>query len=73
MYAIEKGIPLVGKKTSLVSSKYPWAIMEIFDSFFVPEGNGKSISVSASQAGKGLGAKFVVRSVDGGIRVWRIS
>lgn len=74
MIAIDKNIPLpVIERPQLVTrnSKYPWTKMEINDSFFVKDVKIKNFSGSAYAAGKRTGHKFAVRSMDGGVRVWR--
>lgn len=72
MLEIDKGIP---RPASLRAAKYPWAALEIGDSFFVPSVNGATHNVAsvASWAGKRHGKKFSSRTVDGGVRVWRIA
>ena len=51
--------------------RYPWSKMEVGDSFFVTDGNRQRIAGAASHAARRLGRKYVVRSVDGGVRAWR--
>lgn len=77
MYQIEKGIEIPVKKTFAWSAIYPLASMEVGDSFFVPQVDGKpknggSLRPSACHATKKLGFKFTVRAVDGGFRCWRV-
>lgn len=73
MVKIEKGIPL-----PTAQSKYPFATMEIGDSFAVEiksDAAPSRVSTYAHVAGKRLGMKFTVRTVTEGskkmIRVWR--
>lgn len=76
--AIETGVPIpkVSKPTRV---KYPWADMEIGNSFLVEcepdEATARRASVVSSASAwarrHAPGRKFSVRSVDGGIRVWR--
>ena len=69
MYEIEKGIPLAKIVRHGKPSKYPWRTMEVGDSFFTPKiGNGLTSAVS-----KITGRKFSRRTVDGGVRIWRIA
>jgi hypothetical protein len=68
-FPIEKGVPVPLAKGG--SAKYPWADLEVGDSFFVP-----NASVAFySQVGKARKlyspSKFAARKVKGGIRVWR--
>jgi hypothetical protein len=77
MYQIEKGIEVPAKKIFVGKSVYPFATMEVGDSFFVPQVDGKpktdgSLRSSARQAAKKFGFKFTVRRVDGGFRCWRV-
>lgn len=51
--------------------KYPWMQMEIGSSFFVPDEDAHRVKSSASKAKKRTGRTFVVRKVEGGVRVWR--
>lgn len=52
--------------------KYPFEQLEIGQSFFVPGGNLLAISQSRRLAEFRTGWKFATRTVEGGIRVWRI-
>ena len=72
MVEIEKNIP-VPKKTRRKPYKYPFPYVEIGDSFFVAGKNQRFFGASVSKAGKTLGCKFTVRTVEGGVRVWRIA
>jgi len=67
MIEIEKGIAIPERNLSSGRAcKYPWKTMEIGDSFFVSDTKPNS-----GMASKIYGRKFVSRTVDGGIRVWR--
>ena len=69
---IEKNIE-APKKTAGRPAKYPFADMDVGDSVFIHGGhiNGKEY-VAASQTGLRKGWKFSGRSVDGGLRIWRV-
>lgn len=74
---IEKGIPLpTPSRGNGPSSKYPWGLMEIGDSFFVAvtekTKRGK-VQSRLGQVGRGgqFGIKVATRQVDNGVRVWR--
>ena len=71
MYEIEKGIerPEIARPDRV--TKYPWSMLEIGDSFFVP--NKKPGRVGAAVRAKKFGFKFSERTVDGGVRIWRIA
>lgn len=73
-FPIEKGVEI--PKITRVGSggnnrKYPWNEMEIGDSFFVPGANARQFGTT-SQASKRTGKRFTMRTVEGGVRVWRI-
>jgi len=75
MIAIEKGVPItdqrgVGKSTGR-PAKYPWAAMEIGDSFKA-EVAPDALRASASGYGKRNGARFIVRKDGSGSRAWRV-
>ncbi len=67
---IEKGIPLPRRG---VAPKYPFAKLEVGDSFFVPGRTTNSFGGIMTAAAKRTGYGFQSRKTDGGIRVWRIS
>lgn len=64
---IEKGIPIH------IKSAYPFSSMEIGDSFFVKGlDSGRFSSTICYAKVKNPGMNFTSRTVDGGVRVWRI-
>lgn len=76
-FRIESGIPIPAKHFKK-TKRYPWADMKVGDSFGVKK-NGKkhqaaAISACAAQwaDGHGKNAKFSLRTVNGGYRIWRI-
>ena len=77
MYKVEKDVPIPENVSRGSKSKYPWDEMEVGDSFFVADADKrkkKSISATISQhrkLNKNFG-RFVTRSIDGGLRVWRV-
>jgi len=70
-FKVEKGIPAPKVKKG-PPRKYPWLEMEVGDSFFVPGVNYNEFKTQPSNAGKRYGLKYTTRSVDGGVRVWRV-
>jgi len=70
MFDIETNIPIPAKRREW-SVKYPWHVLDVGQSFFVPDGNFKSMLSLASRAKGRTGKKYLVREVDGGVRVWR--
>ena len=71
LFAIEKGIPIPPHGNSR-TSKYPWADLCVGDSFFVPGVKTDAMAGSKANATKKYNAKYSMRAVDGGVRVWRI-
>ena len=78
MYEIEKGIPVpIASRTR--KENLPLGKMEVNDSFFFPAGKEESyrirgrISQAASHMKNRTGEVFTVRTVEGGVRCWRIA
>lgn len=65
---VERGIPMPAKMSGIPEPKYPWAALRVGDSFFIA--NTKK---GPGQPPKRLNIKIASRSMDGGIRVWRIA
>ena len=70
-YAIEKNVPLV--QTAGQQTKYPFLQLEIGDSFLVTDARRPKVGNAAYVAGKLHGRKFTARTVEGGVRVWRVA
>ena len=66
-YKIDQNIPLPSRR-----GKYPWATLEVGDSFFVPGIKTAAFSARPRAQGPLGGRKYTSRNVDGGIHVWRI-
>ena len=64
---IEKNIPIPKPR-----NKYPFALMDVGDSFFVPGKTASHLSGSIGNAMRITSGKFVTRNIDGGVRVWRV-
>ena len=63
---VDKTVPLPeGKK------RYPYASMDIGDSFFVVEGKLQVVCNANYRASKRLGMQFIPRKEPEGVRVWR--
>lgn len=54
-----------------MSNRYPWAEMEVGDSFVFPEGITQNAALNTSKAQNRNGKKFVVRKTEEGIAAWR--
>lgn len=68
---IETGVPMPTKGRG-APRKYPWYEMNVGDSFLVPGKTHKRWHATA-KAERLTGFKFSVRTVEGGVRVWRIA
>ena len=63
---VEKSVPLPeGKK------RYPYASMDVGDSFFVGDGKLQVVCNANYRASKRLGMQFIARKEVEGVRVWR--
>jgi hypothetical protein len=67
-FVIESDVPIQSRTKQC---KYPFAKLEVGDSFFVPGIKMSVLSSAASGARKRTGFKFTTRTVDGGVRTWR--
>lgn len=73
MFDVQPNVPLPPKRRHSTARKWPFAIMQIGDSFIVPDPERwKYAQATASVYGKRLKRKFTTRQMDDGLRVWRI-
>jgi hypothetical protein len=73
-FKIEKGVPLPLPRRPRRLAKYPFANLQVGDSFLVP-GFSKNGQISGSLANWAKAHpewRFATRKVEGGLRVWRI-
>lgn len=81
---IESDVPIPPRASGKRDSKYPWASLDVGDSFTFsaddPAKTAKQFSSTCYSAGRRLGKKFTVRaetdsdgSYTGTVRVWRKS
>jgi len=73
MFAIEKAVPPPASFGRGAKPKYPFARLEVGDSFFVPGMRARALSNAAQWHTQKTGAKFQCVTVDGGARCWRIA
>ena len=74
MYQIEAGIPIPARTTKGGAGrkpKYPFAELQVGESFLVPGKTADKIGSTVTLARKRTGRNFTVRNVDGGVRIWR--
>lgn len=71
---VERGVPAPPRTAS--RTKYPFADMEVGDSFFMsaafPEHERGRVSAAACAYAKKHGVKFSTKVFDTGVRTWRI-
>ncbi len=75
MFEVEKGVPMPKPVRAGRQTKYPWKELAVGDSFFVPADAVKPQSArGAVRTANRIYAdrRFATRTVEGGIRVWRI-
>lgn len=65
-FKIEKNVPMPE-----TPAKYPFADMEVGDSFFAENRTPSQLQNSAGTIKKSKGFKFAARAIDGGARIWR--
>ena len=72
---IDKNVQLNRFIKRSLKHKYPFAEMELYDSFYVEldERGINVLRVLAWRFSKQTGWKFVTKRVDKGVRVWRVS
>ena len=73
-FEIEKNVP---KPVTMKAyhSKYPFGTMEVDDSFLIPNAKVEEkiwVRQAASHYAKRNNVKFVTRTTDEGLRVWRV-
>lgn len=75
-FKIEKGIPLPPRRsTHAARDKYGFTRMEVGDSIFFADAKPsaiRNVAYTASKDGARMGRKFATRTVEGGVRVWRV-
>lgn len=72
MFTVDKGIPC--PTAGIGIAKYPWATMEVGDSFFVP-GDPRVLALrlqaAASKERTRTGKRYTGRRQVDGVRIWR--
>lgn len=74
IYEITKEHPIPDDSGVHGRTKYPFAIMEVGDSFFVPREKAgvNTVDSARRKASRHLRRKFTLRTLPEGIRIWRI-
>ena len=70
---IESGIPIPAGAPASRELLYPFGQMRIGDSFLVLGGDPKIVAREIAKAKKRMQTKYCSRSVEGGMRVWRLA
>lgn len=66
-FKVEKGLRIPAAR-----ARYPFAEMAVGDSFLVPQTRAHWARSAAQHWGAEHGVKFTTRSVNGGVRIWRV-
>lgn len=70
---VESGIELPGPDNAGRRGRYPWRALQVGDSFLFRKGVARRTAASmASRMGQRLGVVYATRSMNTGIRCWRI-
>jgi hypothetical protein len=70
-FVIEKGIPIKRMVRNKSSTRFPFAELEVGDSFEIPTEKRNSLATWARQWAIKNGKVFTVRATENGIRIWR--
>jgi len=65
---VDKNIPIPPEKKRNV---YPYKVMNVGESFYIPDGKLQIVCNANYRSGKQLGRKFIARKENEGVRVWR--
>jgi len=71
-FVIEKGLTMPEGRSSK-ESQYPFAQMEVGDSFALSDKDARNASSASAQWGRRRGKKFSVRKIGNTYRCWRLS
>ena len=71
-FKIEKGVPMPDNR-NYGATRYPFRQMEVGDSLFVPGQTTATFSGVPGGWARRAGFKFACRTVEGGVRVWRVA
>jgi hypothetical protein len=70
-YAIEKSIP-IPDRTAQEPGRYPFAQMEVGDSFVVPRSERHRVDNAAAWYRKRRGHRYTRRTLGDTVRIWRV-
>jgi hypothetical protein len=70
-FKIESGIPVPVVLQGQLSP-FPWDLLKVGESFFVPNGKLASLKANCYQRSRPNGLKLRAFPVEGGVRVWRL-
>lgn len=69
---IEKNVPIQGTR-GRGENIYPWADMQVGDSFLFPEGYKPNSAYQLARHQSRNGYQFKVKQIDGRVRCWRVA
>ena len=67
---IDKDVPV--PSNTRVRNRYPYELLKVGESFFVKDVALQSMYNTNFRWGRKLSRRFISRSEDGGVRVWRV-
>jgi hypothetical protein len=73
MFQIEKNIPTPEHTGSGAKPKYPFAMMEVNDSFFAPGMTARALINASQWHANKTGKKFTCATEADGARCWRVA
>lgn len=73
MFTIEKGVPFKDGRADGRPTKYPWAEMEVGDSFVVYDASRNAMSATGRYHTRKTGKVYRASTEDDHVRVWRVS
>ena len=72
-FKVEKNIPIPSSKRDGRKEKYPLSILQLGDSFFIPDTTQIKVAPNLHTRARKLNIKLSIRTVANGLRVWRVA
>lgn len=79
-FEVESGVPIPAKRRLVIRSKYPFATLKVGDSFLVPATGAdedviknRLATLMSSRWHRETSRRLTLRTMRGGVRVWRVA
>jgi hypothetical protein len=75
MTPVDKNVPIPPRERKWdggQAPKYPWASMDVGDSFYAADKTQKTMAGPIFRAMQKFGRKFIARPEGNGVRIWRV-